>query len=148
MPQVFIYTDGASSNNQDAKRRMGGWAAILVLTDDAGNPDPRPEATRELSGSMIGATNNQAELEAVRQALLALKKPGQRLTIVTDSAYVIGMLSKGWKAKENQALIAEIKALLAQHHVTFEQVRGHDGHAMNERANHLAVAATKRSSST
>ncbi|MCS6835700.1 MAG: ribonuclease HI [Anaerolineae bacterium] len=140
MAQVIIYTDGASSNNQDAEKRVGGWAAILVLVDDEGSP----EATREMSGSLIGATNNQAELEAVRQALLALRKPGQRVTIVTDSAYVIGMLSKGWKAKENQALIAEIKALLAQHHVTFEQVRGHDGHAMNERADRLAVRATKQ----
>jgi len=144
MARIIIYTDGASSNNQDAEKRIGGWGAILVLTDDAGNPDPRPEATRELSGSMIGATNNQAELEAVRQALLALSSPQQRVTIVTDSAYVIGMLSKHWKAQANHALIDEIKALLAQHRVTFQQVKGHDGHPMNERADRLAVAATKR----
>jgi len=144
MPSIIIYTDGASANNQDAAKRVGGWAAILVLLDADGNPDPRPEATRELSGTMLGATNNQAELEAVRQALLALESPRQTLTIVTDSTYVIGMLSKNWKAKENEALIDEIKALLAQHRVKFEQVKGHDGHPMNERADRLAVAATRQ----
>jgi len=63
---------------------------------------------------------------------------------VTDSAYVVGVLGRHWKAQQNKALIAEIKALLAKHEITFEQVKAHAGHAMNELANRLALAAIQQ----
>jgi ribonuclease HI len=141
--QVLIYTDGAASNNQNADKRIGGWAAILMLVDATGKRDERPIAYKELSGTLPGATNNQSELEAVKQALLALKRDGTVVTICTDSEYVIGVLSKHWKPKQNQALIAEVKALLAKHSVTFQKVVGHSGDEYNTRADVLAVAATQ-----
>jgi hypothetical protein len=92
--KVIAFTDGASANNQDAAKRCGGWAAILMLVDEQNDRDPRPNAYKELFGTLAGATNNQAELEAVRQVLLALKRDGIAVTIVTDSEYVIGVLSR------------------------------------------------------
>jgi ribonuclease HI len=145
MSNVIAYTDGASANNQDASKRVGGWAAVLMLVDAAGQRDERPNAYKELSGKLPSATNNQAELEAVRQVLLAFKRGGVNVTIVTDSDYVIGVLSRHWKPARNQALIAEIKALMSQHTVKFEKVAGHAGVEFNERADALAVAATQAS---
>ena len=142
MAHVFAYTDGASRNNQDRENRVGGWGAILMLMTDDNQRDERPAAYKELSGTMPGATNNQAELEAVRQVLLAFKCDGVNVTIFTDSQYVIGVLSRHWKAARNQELIADIKALMQTHTVTFEKVAGHSGVAHNERADHLAKTAT------
>jgi ribonuclease HI len=55
------------------------------------------------------------------------------------------VLSRHWKPARNQALIAEIKALMSQHAVRFEKVAGHAGVEFNERADALAVAATQAS---
>lgn len=143
MSSVIAFTDGASANNQDAGKRVGGWGAVLVLMDDNNQRNQRPSAYKELSGRLAGATNNQAELEAVRQVLLALKREGVRLSIVTDSEYVIGVLSRHWKPARNQALIAEIKGLMSQHSVTFEKVKGHAGVEFNERADALATSMTQ-----
>lgn len=142
MSTVIAFTDGASANNQDASKRVGGWAAVLMLVNEAGERDERPNAYKEMSGTLAGATNNQSELEAVRQVLLAFKREGISVTIVTDSDYVIGVLSRHWKAARNQELTAEIKALMSKHSVTFEKVKGHSGAEFNERADALAVAAT------
>ena len=142
--KVIAFTDGASANNQDAVKRCGGWAAVLMLVDEENERDPRPNAYKELFGTMAGATNNQAELEAVRQVLLALKRDGVAVTIVTDSEYVIGVLSRHWKPARNKELIAEIKALMGKHSVSFEKVAGHSGSEYNERADSLAVAATQQ----
>lgn len=143
MAKIIAYVDGAASNNQLALERVGGWAYVLMLQKENGELDERPEAYKELSGRVAGATNNQMELEAVRQVLLSLKRDGLKIVIVSDSAYVIGILSMNWKVKENKGLVAEIKELIAKHTVTFEKVAGHTGHKHNERADELAVAATK-----
>jgi ribonuclease HI len=141
MTHVHAYTDGASSNNQDREKRQGGWGAILTLISEDGKRDERASATKELSGALPGGTNNQAELEAVRQVLLAMKRDGVSITIHTDSTYVIGVLARQWKPKQNVALIHDIKALMQKHTVRFEKVTGHAGVALNERADALAKAA-------
>jgi ribonuclease HI len=143
MSKVVIYTDGASANNQDAEKRIGGWGAILILVDDQERRDTRPEAYKELSGRLPGATNNYSELEAVRQALLALKYEGLDVCVYTDSEYVIGVLSRHWKALRNKEQIAEIKSLMSKHTVRFEKVAGHSDNEYNNRADALAVAATQ-----
>lgn len=141
--RVVAYVDGASRNNQNAQERCGGWGVVLMLVDEQGQRDARPDAYRELSGTLPGATNNQAELEAVRQALMALKREGISITIVTDSDYVIGVLSKHWKPRQNRDLIADVKTLMGKHQITFEKVIGHSGVVYNERADTLAVAASQ-----
>jgi ribonuclease HI len=143
MSKVIAFTDGASSNNQNAQARRGGWAAVLMLVNEQNQRDERPAAYKELSGKVDGATNNQMELEAIRQVLLSFKRDGVSVSIYTDSEYVIGVLSKNWKVKQNIELVAEIKKLMSKHQVSFEKVAGHTGNEYNERADTLAVAATQ-----
>jgi ribonuclease HI len=64
--------------------------------------------------------------------------------VFTDSSYALGVLTQGWKATENQALIAQLKDLAATfRNLKFIKVRGHAGHSDNERADRLAVQSLK-----
>ena len=129
-PIVTIHTDGACSGNPGP----GGWSAILTCG----------EHQKEISGGEPETTNNRMELTAVLKGLHALTKPCQ-VTIVTDSQNVIGWLSMGWKRNkpEIRQLCAEIDLVVASKQLTisYEKVKGHSGHPMNERADQLAVAA-------
>jgi ribonuclease HI len=122
------YTDGACTGNPGPAG--SGWIVVA--------PDGK---TREGSSYLGEATNNVAELTAI---YLAVRKVPERVPVVvhTDSQYAIGVLSKGWKAKANGELIAEIrKAIVAHGAVRFVYVRGHVGIPLNERADELARRA-------
>ena len=131
MSKVTIYTDGASSGNPGP----GGWAAVLTSRSHK----------KEISGGNPDTTNNQMELQAVLSAICTLRRPCCDVVIVTDSRNVIGWLSQGWKRKNPQirALCDEIEAAIRTgcHEVSFEKVKGHAGHPMNERADQLAREA-------
>ena len=74
-------------------------------------------------------------------------RPGldRRIRVFTDSAYTIGVLAKGWKAKANQELIARLRRRLGQlADVSFVKVAGHAGVELNERCDELARAAIQR----
>lgn len=129
---VEIYTDGACSGNPGP----GGWGAILRYDGHE----------KEIHGGEPETTNNRMEMMAVIEALSILKRPS-RVHLFTDSKYVqqgVEEWMKGWKAKgwpsriKNQDLWLRIDALISTHKVTFFWVRGHDGHAENERADELA----------
>ena len=125
---VHIYTDGASSGNP-------GPSGIGVVLQYG-------EKTKEISKFIGNTTNNVAELEAIRTALMELKRRNLPVRIYTDSSYAQGVLSFGWKAQKNKELVASIRNLLsALKDVTLIKVRGHSGHAQNERADQLARAA-------
>lgn len=81
MKHVEIYTDGACSGNPGP----GGWGAILVY---AGHE-------KEMSCWEESTTNNRMELTAVIRALSALKEPC-RVTLTSDSTYVVHSITKGW----------------------------------------------------
>ena len=66
---------------------------------------------------------------------------GRRMRVYTDSSYAIGVLSKGWKAKANQELIAVLRRQLAPLDVEFVKVAGHAGIPENERCDELAREA-------
>jgi len=133
---VFLYTDGACLGNPGP----GGWAAILKWQ----------EQIKELSGGQIDTTNNQMELTAVIRGLAALKRP-VRVHIVTDSKYVMNGVQdwmprwkqNNWrtaakKTVANKELWLELDALCQTHHTSWEWVKGHSGHPMNERCDELA----------
>lgn len=137
MKKINLYTDGACKGNPGA----GGWAAILEYEG----------REKELFGGDKSTTNNRMELIAAIEGLKALKEPCS-VTLYSDSQYLVNAINKGWleswqakgwkkadKSKVlNDDLWKELVALLDTHTVDFVWVRGHDGHAYNERCDALA----------
>ena len=134
---------------------------IVVYTDGAcsGNPGPagagvhmvHPKYKLEVSEFMGLATNNAAELRAIMIALEALDEDDKERTthLYTDSAWALGVLVGGWKAKTNLEAIKKIKALLeAFPKVELLKVKGHAGIPGNEEADYLATRATRREESS
>ena len=121
-----------------------------------GNPGPAgwawyvDEDTWDAGGWPRG-TNNLGELTAILRLLEATAETGEDLHILADSQYAINVVSKwrlGWKKRgwtkadkkpiKNLELIQEIDRAMEGRRVTFEWVKGHAGHRMNERADDLA----------
>lgn len=126
---IIAYTDGACSGNP-------GPAGLGVVIIDG------PKRI-EISEYLGEATNNIAELTAVLRALGELEE-GRAALIHTDSQYSIGVLQKGWKAKANTALIADLRASLSAHgRARLVYVPGHAGVLLNERADALAREAIR-----
>lgn len=137
MKKVCIYTDGACSGNPGP----GGWAAILRYNGHE----------RELSGGEPATTNNRMELIAAISALEALKEPcevelwtdSQYLARAVNEGWLAGWKRRGWRRKEgelkNPELWQALDTLLARHKVSFNWLKGHDGHEYNERCDALAV---------
>lgn len=125
---ICIYTDGASSGNP-------GPSGIGILFRFG-------EHEREISRHIGTATNNIAELEAIRTALLELKTTKKPVRIFTDSSYAFGVLTLNWKAKKNPELIDKIKKTMTSFgNLKLVKIKGHAGNAGNERADSLAVKA-------
>ena len=143
MTDLFAWTDGACSGNPGP----GGWGVLMRAMDG--------EAVlkeRELQGGEAATTNNRMELMAAISALEALTRPS-RIVIVTDSAYVKNGVSQwihGWKRKgwrtadrkpvKNVELWQRLDQAQARHQVEWRWIKGHAGHAENERADELARA--------
>ena len=141
MKSVEIFTDGACKGNPGP----GGWVALLRMG--------RHE--KELSGGEPATTNNRMEMTAVIRALEALIEPCE-VTIHSDSRYVIdgmtqwihGWQKKGWvnsskKPVRNADLWHELIEAARRHKITWQWVKGHNGHVENERADRLASAAAE-----
>jgi ribonuclease HI len=134
-----------------ARTPSASGAAIEIWTDGAcsGNPGPMgigvvviDGATRREKGEYLGlGTNNIAELTAIGRGIDLSGGGGRKLRVYTDSSYAIGVLSKGWKAKANQELIAQLKRQIAPLDVQFVKVAGHAGVPENERCDELAREA-------
>jgi ribonuclease HI len=132
---VNVWTDGACSGNPGP---MG--IGVVVLAD----------GQRREHGEYLGeGTNNIAELVAIERGV-QMATEGNRdasrpIRLHTDSSYSIGVLSKGWKAKANQDLIARLRRMMTQHpQVHLVKVAGHAGVPENERCDQLAREAVLR----
>ena len=136
MSDVQIFTDGACKGNPGP----GGWGVLLR----------KGTTERELSGAEPDTTNNRMEMTAAIEGLSALKR---RCTVdlYTDSKYLIDGITKwlpgwqrrGWKTAskkpvKNEDLWRRLDAALADHEIEWQWVKGHAGHAENERADELA----------
>ncbi len=125
-----VYADGACSGNPGP----AGLGIVLV------GPDGNVHEGYEYLGV---ATNNIAELTGILRAA-EIVPDGEPAVVHTDSQYSIGVLSKGWKAKANQELIAAVKVALSQRTgFRLVYVPGHSGVPLNERADALAREAVR-----
>ena len=134
--RVKIYTDGACSGNPGP----GGWGVLMIFR----------YAEKELTGGEEATTNNRMELMAAIQGLEQFKRQAA-VDLYTDSKYVsdgiktwiIGWKKRNWRTADgspvkNIDLWQRLDQARLAHDVQFHWVRGHDGHAENERADALA----------
>jgi ribonuclease HI len=140
MKNILMYTDGGCLNNPGP----GGYGVILVYDSNR----------REMSGGFQLTTNNRMEIYGAIAGLEALKEPC-RVTLTSDSQYLVYAMQKGWAAKWkangwkrnskekalNPDLWDRLLNLCKTHDVRFEWIRGHAGHPENERCDELATAA-------
>lgn len=143
LKQVELFTDGACSGNPGP----GGWGCILRHNG----------VSKELSGGEAATTNNRMELTALIQGLSALKYPC-RVTVYSDSKYVLDAITQGWAKKWqangwmrnkkekalNPDLWEKLLGLLERHEAEFIWVKGHAAHPENERCDELAVAESQK----
>ncbi len=128
--QISVFTDGASSGNPGPS----GIGVYMVFKNK----------TKEISESIGNATNNIAELKAIKRGLEELKRFDLPVMVYTDSNYCLGVLTKNWKTHVNQSLINEIKNLLAKfNQIEITKVKGHAGIHGNEVADKLATSAIR-----
>lgn len=125
---IVAYTDGACSGNPGP-----AGLGVVVLNDGQ-----RVERWEYLGKG----TNNIAELTAILRALEEIPA-GTPCVVHTDSQYAIGVLQKGWKAKKNKELIADLRQTLEGHDCRLVYVKGHAGIPLNERADELARLAVE-----
>ena len=141
MKTIAIFTDGACKGNPGP----GGWGALLRMG----------EHEKELSGSDPDTTNNRMEMTAVIRALKNLREPC-RIALYTDSRYVIDGMPKwieGWKRRgwvnaskkpvKNADLWHDLIDAAQPHKIEWHWVKGHAGHAENERVDRLASDAAE-----
>jgi len=142
--RVVAFTDGACSGNPGP----GGYGVILLWNSHR----------RELSRGYRKTTNNRMEILAVIACLESLTEPCE-IEIHSDSQYVVNAIEQGWaqrwrsngwkRNKKERALNPDLWErllnLLPKHKVQLTWLRGHAGHAENERADELAVAALRSS---
>jgi ribonuclease HI len=139
LPRVVIHTDGGASPNPGA----GGFAAILAFGDHE----------KEIKGGEAHTTNNRMELMAAIAAFEALKRPC-RVDLHTDSQYLRDGITRyinnwkknGWRTADkkpvkNIDLWQRLDSALNAHQVRWHWLRGHAGHAENERADALVQEA-------
>jgi ribonuclease HI/DNA polymerase-3 subunit epsilon len=140
---TVAFTDGACKGNPGA----GGWGAFLVFADGQ---------TQAWCGGDKATTNNRMELMGAIQALQQSPRD-VTLELWTDSSYVKngitqwieGWKKKGWKTSgnkpvANQDLWQQLDGLCQAREVSWHWVKGHAGHAGNEKADELANLGVER----
>jgi ribonuclease HI len=141
--EVTIYTDGACEPNPGP----GGYGVLLIFGSHR----------KEASGGFRLTTNNRMEIMAAIRGLELLNQPC-RVTLYSDSQYLVNAMSLGWARRwqargwqrnrkdhaANPDLWARLLALCARHEVEFRWVKGHAGHAENERCDELSVLALRQ----
>jgi ribonuclease HI len=142
-PHVEIYTDGGCDPNPG----LGGYGVVLV----------HPKKRAEASGGFRKTTNNRMEILAAIAGLEMLKHPC-KVTLYSDSQYLVEAMTKGWvelwRRKQwwhrktepvpNRDLWERLLGLCEKHQVDFRWVRGHAGNLENERCDQLAMAALRQ----
>ena len=136
---IIIYTDGSAKGNPG----KGGFGVVLLSGDHR----------KELSGGFRLTTNNRMELLAVIVALESIKKQDVKVTVYSDSKYVVDAVEKKWvfsweknsfKKKKNIDLWIRFLKVFKKNQVSFVWVKGHADIKENERCDFLAVQAAEK----
>ena len=144
--KVKIFSDGSARGNPDGP---GGYGTVLQYVDGKGQLHEK-----EMSAGYDKTTNNRMELMGAIMGLEALNRPCE-VELFSDSKYVIsafnekwvdGWLKKNWKKSDGKPVknVELWKRLLEasnKHKVSWNWVKGHDGHPENERCDSLATTA-------
>jgi ribonuclease HI len=125
MYDIKLYTDGACSGNPGP----GGWASIIINGD----------YIHKISGSDKSTTNNRMEIIAVIEGLKMINETS-KVEVITDSAYVVNTMTKGWKRNKNQDLWEELDNLVFKRDVKFTWVKGHASNQYNNECDKMAVS--------
>ncbi|HEY5913516.1 MAG TPA: ribonuclease HI [Verrucomicrobiae bacterium] len=141
-PEIEMYTDGGCEPNPGP----GGYGVVLR----------HPKKRAEVSGGFRKTTNNRMEIFAAIAGLELLKQTS-KVTLYSDSEYLVNAMTKGWveswKRKQwrhsktervpNCELWERLLGLCEKHQVEFRWVKGHAGLPENERCDQLAMAALR-----
>jgi len=142
--ELVLFTDGGCRGNPG----VGAWAFLLV--------EAATRRALERAGGEPETTNNRMEMSAAIQALRAVKTPGKRILLLSDSKYLIGCCTEwmagwkknGWKRKggplKNLDLLQQLDELTSKHRVDWRWVAGHSGHDGNDHVDRLANEAMDR----
>ncbi|MDR0312923.1 MAG: ribonuclease HI [Treponema sp.] len=154
---MMIFTDGGCSGNPGP----GGWAYVIVdakaFVISLKLEDALGYIIEENCGAEANTTNNRMELQAVINALEAVKamnKDRVPLEVFTDSQYVqkgmsqwiLDWKNRGWRTSgkdpvKNQDLWQHLDALASGFSITWRWVKGHAGNVFNERCDSLTQRA-------
>ena len=127
---MIFYSDGACKTSNIS----GGWAFVVVKDE---------EKVHSAFGPVENTTNNRMEIMASVKALeYCVKNSIDSVTLITDSMYVIGTMSEGWKRNKNEDLWPILDELSEKINVTWKHVKGHAGQKWNELCDILAVTAS------
>src|SRR5438067_3445313 len=134
LKEVLIYCDGSSlGNGQEATR-----AAAVALLGFRG-------VWRAFGVYLGTATNQQAEIAAAALGLEQLREPC-RVTVLTDSRYVVETMSGRFRRKSNHDWWARLDRAADSHKISWEWMKGHAGHVAQEAVDRAArkIAALGR----
>lgn len=127
---IEVYTDGAYSSS----RNQGGLGIVFIKDN---------KVITKFSKTYKNTTNNRMELMAVIIALQSIKDENE-ITIYSDSMYVIGTATQGWKRKKNLDLWEKYDTVIDSFKtVTFKHVKGHSTNMFNNLCDEMAVAASQ-----
>lgn len=140
LPEVNIYSDGGANPNPGP----GGYGVIMEYKG----------IKKNFSAGYKRTTNNRMELMGAITGFSKLKTRS-KVTLNTDSQYTINGLEKGWAKKwrdnnwmrtssqkaTNHDLWEILLELSEKHEVSFNWIKGHNGHVENEFCDEMATLA-------
>ena len=134
MTKLICFTDGA------CRVSTGDGGVGVVFTDG-------DKVVHQFNKHFINVTNNQMEIMAIIYALHGISSPMESITIISDSQYALGCITKDWTRKKNQKywqLFDKVykKAKTFCSDIKFEWTKGHDTDEFNNLADKLAVEAS------
>lgn len=126
MKDVTVVCDGSSLGNGKSEAR----AAAVALLGYRG-------LWRGFGVYLGEATNQQAEIAAAALGLESLREPC-RVRLLSDSRYVVETMSGRFRRKANHEWWARLDRAADGHEITWEWLKGHNGHVIQEAADRAA----------